>query len=127
MLNAAGEVAEQRVTRIFNGIIREGKIPSDWKKSWLVNIYKGKGDVMECGSYRGINLLDQVMKVLERVLEKIRRERVALDEMQFGFSPGRGTIDAIFIVRQVHEKFLVKKKESWMAVVDLEKAFDRGP
>ena len=59
-----------------------------------------------------------------RVLEKRIRERVTLDEMQFGFRPGRGMIDAIFIVRQMQEKFLAKKKELWMAFVDLEKAFD---
>ena len=92
-----------------------------------MNIYKDKGDSMECDSYRGIKLLDQVMKVLERVLEKRIRERVVLDEMQFGFSPGRGTIDAIFIVRRVQEKFLAKTKELRMAFVDLVKAFDRGP
>ena len=55
------------------------------------------------------------MKILERVLEKRIRERVTLDEMQFGFRPGRGMIDAIFIVRQMQEKFLEKKKELWMA------------
>ena len=32
--------------------------------------YKGKGNALECGSYRGIKLLDQVMKVLERVIER---------------------------------------------------------
>src|SRR5881296_208896 len=47
--------------------------------------------------------------------------------MQFGFCPGKGTTDAIFIVRQVQEKFLGKQKEMWMAFVDLEKAFDRVP
>ena len=46
-----------------------GEIPSDWRKSWLVCVYKGKGDALDCGSYRGIKLLDQVMKVFERVLE----------------------------------------------------------
>ena len=76
---------------------------------------------------RGIKLLHQVMKILERVLEKRIRERVTLDEMQFGFRSGRGMIDAIFIVRQMQEKFLAKKKELWMAFVDLEKAFDRVP
>ena len=45
--------------------------------------------------------------------------------MQFGFSPGKGTIDAIFIVRQLQERYLSKNKEPWMAFVDLEKAFDR--
>mgnify|MGYP003460147097 FL=1 len=41
--------------------------------------------------------------------------------------PGKGTTDAIFIVRQLQEKYLAKKKELWMAFVDLEKAFDRVP
>ena len=53
------------------------------------------------------------------------RRIVKIDDMQFGFMPGRGTTDAIFIVRQLQEKFLAKKKDLWMAFVDLEKAFDR--
>jgi len=47
--------------------------------------------------------------------------------MQFGFTPGRGTTDAIFIVRQLQERYQDKKKDLWMAFVDLEKAFDRVP
>ena len=35
--------------------------------------------------------------MMERVIEKRIRSRVQL-EMQFGFRPGRGTTDAIFIV-----------------------------
>ena len=47
---------------------------------------------------------------------KVRSERygvviVQLDEMQFGFRPGRGTTDAIFIVRQLQEKYLLGKEE----------------
>ena len=45
--------------------------------------------------------------------------------MQFGFRPGRGTTDAIFVVRQIQEQFVAKKRELWFAFVDLEKAFDR--
>jgi hypothetical protein len=41
--------------------------------------------------------------------------------------PGRGTTDAIFIVRQIQEKFLAQKKDLWIAFVDLEKAFKRVP
>ena len=36
-------------------------------------------------------------------------------------------MEAIFIERQMQEKYLTKKKELWMAFVDLEKAFDRVP
>ena len=35
--------------------------------------------------------------------------------------------DAIFIVRQLQEKYLGEKKDLWIAFVDLEKAFDRVP
>jgi len=47
--------------------------------------------------------------------------------MTCNFRPGRGTTDAIFIVRQIQEKFLAQKKDLWIAFVDLEKAFDRVP
>ena len=57
------------------------------------------------------------MKVLERVVENRVRGSIDLSDMQFGFRPGRGTMDAIFIVRQMQEKYLAKKKELWM--VDL--------
>ena len=47
--------------------------------------------------------------------------------MQYGFMPGRGTIDAIFILRQLQEKYLGKKKCLYYCFVDLEKAFDSVP
>ena len=43
------------------------------------------------------------------------------------FVPGRGTTDAIFVVRQLLEKYLVANKRLYMAFIDLEKAFDRVP
>jgi hypothetical protein len=47
---------------------------------------------------------------------------------KFGFRQGRGTTDAIFIVRQIQETFLAQKKTyGWIAFVYLEKAFDRVP
>ena len=41
------------------------------------------------------------MKVLERRVEGLIRQRVVIDEMQCGFMTGCGTNDAIFIVRQL--------------------------
>ena len=52
---------------------------------------------------------------------------VSIDDSQFGFVPGRGTTDAIFVVRQLQEKYLAANKRLYMAFVDLEKAFDRVP
>ena len=55
------------------------------------------------------------------------RSKVSINDMQFGFRSGRGTTDAIFIVRQIQERFLEKNRDLWMAFVDLEKVFDRVP
>ena len=38
-------------------------MPDEWKTSVLVPIFKGKGDVMSCGSYRGVKLLDHGMRL----------------------------------------------------------------
>ena len=110
-----------------NAVVKDGKVPEDWSRSWMMNVYKGKGDALTCGSYRGIKLLEHAMKVLERVIEGRLRKIVKIDNMQFGFMSGRSTTDAIFIVHQLQEKYLAKSKDLWMAFVDLEKAFDRVP
>ena len=87
-------------------------------------VYKEKGDPLVCGSYRAIKLLEQPMKVLERVLKNKIRCQVSIDNMQFGFMSGKGSTDAIFIMRQVQEKHQANKKKLYYAFVDFEKAFD---
>ena len=74
-------------------------MPEDWKTIIVVPIYKGKEDVMDFGAYRGVKLQKHGMKIVEKVLEMRIRSLVEVDEVQFGFMPGRGTTDALFIVR----------------------------
>ena len=127
MIEPVGEVADEYLAKLFNKIVSEGKVPNDWSESIIVNLFKGKGDALERGNYRGLKLLDQGMKMFERILEKIIREQVNINEMQYGFMPGRGTTDAIFILRQLQERYLHKNKRLYFVFVDLEKAFDRVP
>ena len=127
MLLASGDVGIARMTELFNLVITEKVIPDDWNTSLIINCFKNKGDAVERGNYRGLKLLEHMMKVFERIIEKKIREIVDIDAMQFGFMPGKGTMDAIFIARQLQEKYLDKKKELYFAFVDLEKAFDRVP
>ena len=60
-------------------------------------------------------------------MDGLIRQLVSLNDSQIGFVPGRGTTDAIFVVRQLQEKYLAANKRLCMAFVDLEKAFDRVP
>ena len=116
------------VLGLCNGIVKEGSIPKDWKSNVLLPVYEGKGDPMECGSYRGIRLLEHAMKVVERILEHRIRQQTEIDDMQFGFMKGKGTTDAIFMARvQMQENFTFKGKKLYFGFVYLEKAFDRVP
>ena len=127
MLKPVGEAGAVEVRDLIEDIISEGCIPTDWQESFIVSLYKGKGDALNRGNYRGLKLIEQAMKVLERVVEGLIRPRVEIDEMQSGFMSGCGTTDAIFIVRQLQEKYLAANKPLYMAFIDLEKAFDRVP
>ena len=104
MMEVAGGFGSRWMTDLINNIFKEGCIPDDWRKSILVPAYKGKCDPLVCGSYRAIKLLEQPMKVLERVLEKRIRCQVSIDNMQFGFMPGKGITDAIFIKRNTKQR-----------------------
>ena len=63
----------------------------------------------------------------EKILERRLRKIVEVDENHFGFQQGKSTVDTIFVVRQLQERYGGKKKELFHTVVDLEKAFDRVP
>ena len=102
-------------------------MPDEWKTGEIVPIFEGKGHVMSCGSYRGVKLLEHAMKIVERVLERRIRTLVNLNEMQFGFMPGKRTVDAIFIVRRMQEEYQKKDKKLYMCFVDMEKALDGVP
>ena len=75
------------------------------------------------GNYRELELLDHVIVVqqfIECIIENIIRSSLGINEMQYGFMPGRGT--TISIVQQMHEKHLRKHKPFCFAFADLEKA-----
>jgi hypothetical protein len=44
------------------------------------------------------------MKVVERVFLMRLRKMVEIDEMQCGFMPGKGTVDALFMARMLPER-----------------------
>ena len=61
MIRAAGDMGASMIPDLAAAIIRDGKIPSDWEQSFIVCLYKGKGDALERGNYRSLKLTEQVM------------------------------------------------------------------
>ena len=61
------------------------------------------------------------------VMKQRLRQNNKISENQFGFMPGKSTMEAIFSLRQLMEKYWAKRKNLHMVFIDLEKVYDRVP
>ena len=80
MIRAAGDLGVSMIRDLAVAIIRDGKIPSDWEQSFIVWLYKGKGDALERGNYHGLKLTEQVIKILEGIVDDLIRQLVSIDK-----------------------------------------------
>ena len=60
---ALGNKGVEFLVNFFNRLLQGEKMPDEWRRSVLVSLYKGKGDIKECGNYRGIKLMSHSMKL----------------------------------------------------------------
>jgi hypothetical protein len=69
--------------------------------------------------------MSHTMKLWERIIEHRLRGVINVTENQFGFMPGRSTMEAIFLIRQLMERCREQKKDLYMIFIDVEKAYDK--
>ena len=77
-MEAAGDTGATMIRNIATTIIHDGKVPTDCEQSFMVCIYKGQA--LDRGNYRGLKLIKQAMKILERIADGLIRQVVSIDE-----------------------------------------------
>ena len=124
-LKATGEIGVDVVQRLCNIIWKTEVFPDDWGKAIITPIYKKK-DKLDCGNYRGISRLSHAGKIITTIIQRriLKRAEEVISESQAGFRPGRSTVDQLFTLRQIAEKYLEKDRELYCCYIDFEKAFD---
>ena len=76
--------------------------------------------------YQGTSLISVPGKVYTKVLQQRLKKYVeeTLTEEQAGFRGERGTVDQLFLIRQLSEKFFEKSRMIYNNFVDYRQAFD---
>jgi exonuclease III len=116
---------------LFNHIARTGDYPEGWKTALLTALYKGKGDQMEPGNYRGI----AVTSIFSRCYAAAFQNKVSahLEKKglrmsgQSGFRSGKGTHDNLYVIKLLQAMYCDTKKSkgaAYVCFVDFVKAFD---
>ena len=119
---------QTEMVSLYRTIWKTKKIPSEWRHSKLVSIWKGvaKGSCKDPRAYRGLQIGSSLCKII--VLIIINRlkswyESQLLDQQQ-GFRTGRGTTDGIFIEKCIHQITDNMRKPVYSVFIDLTAAFD---
>ena len=102
--------------------------PAAWTKGIICSIFKG-GIKNNQGNYRGISLLSCISKILTGIINKRlvnwTEKRKDFGYSQAGFRKGKGTVDHIFVLRALANRYLSRKRgKFYCCFVDFSKAFD---
>ena len=125
IIKSRHEYKKKWLVKLFRTFWEQENVPKTWKQGLIIKIPK-KGDLTECGNWRGITLTFIPSKVFGRLLIDKIRDGVnsKLRDEQAGFRTGRGTVEQIFILRNIIEQVVEWKSTLYITFVDFEKAFD---
>ena len=125
-LKRAADILAGPLTHLFRHSIQCGYFPQIWKYADVVALYK-KNNVSDPVNYRPVSLLPIVSKVFEKVVSiKIKKSFMPLfNQRQFGFRPGRTSLDLLINMVQNWTDALASGSEVRAVALDISKAFDK--
>ena len=87
--------------------------PGAWAKGIICSIFKG-GVKNNPGNYQGISLLSCISTIITGIINKRlvnwTEKRKLFGYSQVGFREGKGTVDNIFVLRALAERYLSRKR-----------------
>jgi hypothetical protein len=113
----------------LNLLLRYGIWPEQFQRGIIGPIYKKKGNRLHTSSFRPISLLSCLSKIYEGVLNSrlsafVEKNKVLAEE-QAGFRSDRSTLDNVLTLDTIISTRLESKLDTFVAFLDVEKAYDR--
>ena len=133
MMQALEGIELDAITKMLNTIYDTGEIPKEKLQSIFIVLQKKtkrkkkKQGATEREQHRTISLMSHMTKILLRIIMKRIRNKVYTEiaDNQCGFMEGKGTANAIYILRQIIARTLEVNKDLYVCFIDYKKAFVR--
>ena len=123
---AGGDAVISAFHKICNKIWQTGQWPIPCTQSRIITLPK-KGNLQQCKNYRTVSLICYPSEVLLKVLLNRLKPQAesTIPEEPAGVRSGRSTIEQIFSLRILCERYLQHQQELYHVFIDFKKAFDR--
>jgi len=105
VLKLMGEGGLKIMTKLINTIYETGEWPKDFTEVTMITVKK-KPRATKCSDHRTISLIAHTAKIVAKILRRRIEKKIedVLGEDQFGFRRGKGTRDAIGMLRIISER-----------------------
>ena len=126
LLMHLGDTGIDILKRLFNEMCKNGDIVDELLESTYIPIPK-KPKAIECGIYRPISIMRHPTKILLKVLLNRMKSDIHQDinECQYGFMPGKGTRNAVFVLTNLAERCIAVNRNLYCCFIDFTKRFYR--
>jgi len=114
------------LTKLMKTIYETGEWPKDFTEVTMITLKK-KPQATKYSDHRTISLIAHTAKIVAKILRRRIEEKIedVLGEDQFGFRRGKGTRNAIGMLRIRSERTMEIYEEQSVCFIDWQKASDR--
>ena len=126
VLKLLGEGGLKIVTKLINTIYETGEWPKDFTEVTMIALKK-KAQGIKCSDHRTISFIAYTAKIIAKILRRRIERKIedVIEEDKFGFRRGKGSTNAVGIMRIIAERTLDIDEELCICFIDWQKAFDR--
>ena len=125
VLKYCADILTNPITYLFSLTLTKSYLPIEWRTHCIIPVFK-TGDHTVISNYRPISLLCIISKVIEKIIFKETTQFVSnsFTPHQFGFLPGRSTLQQLLLF--INELLDAKENNKMSDVIylDFKKAFD---
>ena len=118
------------IKRLFQGMLRDGRVPGDWREANVCPIFK-KGRRCEVSNYRPVSLTSQCCKMFETIMRDAivrhldKYELIA--ESQHGFRKRGSCLSNLLAFLDMVTRWVDQGESVDVVFLDFAKAFDKVP